>query len=68
MTLGKTFKLTERFSLKFEASAFNIFNHANFLLATAGGGAHNSLDDGLFGLAGGTLDGRDMQFGLKLLF
>jgi Carboxypeptidase regulatory-like domain len=68
MTLGKTFRLTERFNLKFEASAFNIFNRANFLLATAGGGAHNSLDDGLFGLAGGTLDGRDLQFGLKLLF
>jgi outer membrane receptor protein involved in Fe transport len=68
MTLGKTFKLTERFNLKFEASAFNVFNRANFLLAVAGGGAHNSLDDGLFGTAGGTLDGRDMQFGLKLLF
>lgn len=68
MTLGKTFRLTERFNLKFEASAFNIFNRANFLLAVAGGGAHNSLDDGLFGTAGGTLDGRDLQFGLKLLF
>ncbi|MGC1476435.1 MAG: carboxypeptidase regulatory-like domain-containing protein [Terriglobales bacterium] len=68
MALGKTFRITERFNLKFEASAFNIFNRANFLLAVAGGGAHNSLDDGLFGTAGGTLDGRDLQFGLKLLF
>jgi hypothetical protein len=68
MTLGKTFKLTERVNMKFEAQAFNIFNRANFLLATAGGGAHNSLDDPLFGEAGGTLDGRDLQFGLKFTF
>ncbi|HEY6304510.1 MAG TPA: carboxypeptidase regulatory-like domain-containing protein [Terriglobales bacterium] len=68
MTLGKNFKITERFNLKFEASAFNIFNRANFLLATAGGGANNSLDSGQFGKAGGTLDPRALQLGLKLLF
>jgi hypothetical protein len=68
MTLGKNFRLTERFNLKFEASAFNIFNRANFLLATTGGGANNSLDNPLFGEAAGTLDGRDLQLGLKLIF
>jgi hypothetical protein len=68
MTLGKVFKITERFNLKFEASAFNIFNRANFLLATAGGGANNSIDSPIFGEAGGTLDGRDLQLGLKLSF
>jgi len=68
MTLGKNFKVTERFNLKFEASAFNIFNRANFILATAGGGAHNSLDDPLFGEAGGTLNARNLQLGLKLTF
>lgn len=68
MTLVRNFKFTERINLKFEASAFNIFNRANFLLATAGGGAHNSLDDPQFGEAGGTLDGRDLQLGLKLTF
>ncbi|MGA2981750.1 MAG: TonB-dependent receptor [Terriglobales bacterium] len=68
MTLGKNFKLTERLNLKFEASAFNIFNRANFLIATAPLTAHNSLDDPAFGKAAGTLDGRDLQFGLKLLF
>ena len=68
MTLGKNFKLTERFNLKFEASAFNIFNRANFLLAVAGGAANNSLDSPIFGEAGGTLDGRDLQLGLKLIF
>ena len=39
LTLSKNFKLTERFNLKFDAAAFNVFNRANFLLATAGGGA-----------------------------
>jgi carboxypeptidase family protein len=68
MTLGKNFKITERFNLKFEAAAFNIFNRANFLLATAGGAANNSLDSGEFGKAGGTLDPRALQLGLKLLF
>jgi len=68
MTLGKNFKITERFNLKFEASAFNIFNRANFLLATAGGGANNSLDNPLFGEAAGTLNARNLQLGLKLAF
>lgn len=68
MTLGKNFKLTERFSLKFEAQAFNIFNRANFLLAATGGGAHNSLDDPAFGQAAATLNARNLQFGLKLSF
>jgi len=68
MTLSKTFKFTERVSLKFDAQAFNIFNHANFLLATAGGGAHNKLSDSAFGQAAGTLNARNMQFGLKLSF
>ncbi|MGO9542668.1 MAG: carboxypeptidase regulatory-like domain-containing protein [Terriglobales bacterium] len=68
MTLAKVFTLTERFHLKFEANAFNIFNRANFLLAVNGGGAHNSITDGLFGAAAGTLNARNMQFGLKLLF
>jgi hypothetical protein len=32
---GKTFKLTERMGLKFEANFFNIFNHPNFLAPDA---------------------------------
>lgn len=68
MTLSKTFKFTERVSLKFDANAFNIFNHTNFLLAHAGGYAHNKyyLDD--FGQADATLNPRQLQFGLKLSF
>jgi hypothetical protein len=68
MTLAKSFKFTERVNLKFEAAAFNIFNRANFVLATAGGGAHNHVTDGSFGKAAGTLNSRNMQIGLKLSF
>src|SRR5216684_2036634 len=72
LTLSKIFKLTERFNLRFDAAAFNVFNRTNFLLATAGGNGHNDVRDALFGAAGGTsLNGvgpRVMQFGLKLSF
>jgi hypothetical protein len=71
-TLSKTFKLTERFNLRFDAAAFNVFNHTTFVLATAAAGAHNDIRDGLFGKSGGTTVGnlgpRTMQFGLKLGF
>jgi hypothetical protein len=72
LTLSKNFRLTERFNLKFDAAAFNVFNHTNFVLATAGGGGHNEIHSGIFGKAGGTEVGsigpRTMQFGLKLSF
>src|SRR5260370_1038468 len=53
MTLSKIFKFTERVNLKFDANAFNIFNHTNFLLATAGGGAHNQPRFSNFGTPAG---------------
>ena len=68
MTLSKIFKFTERVNMKFEAQAFNIFNRANFLLATQGGGAHNKITDTAFGTAAGTLNARNLQLGLKLSF
>jgi outer membrane receptor for ferrienterochelin and colicin len=83
MTLSKTFKLTERVSMKFDANAFNVFNRANFILATSGGGANNKYASlapanvvggsnmqpiGDFGKAAGTLNAREMQFGLKFNF
>ena len=69
MSLAKNFKLTERFNLKFEASSFNIFNRANFLLSNGSPfSQHNPLEDPLFGKAGGTLNPRNMQVGLKLSF
>ncbi len=68
MTLGKSFKITEGTRLKFEWQAFNVFNRANFLLATSGGGAANHVTFANFGQAGGTLNPRQMQFDLKLSF
>jgi hypothetical protein len=68
MTLGKVFKLTERANLKFEWQAFNVFNRANFLLATSGGGAANHTTFSNFGQAAGTLNPRNMQFDVKLSF
>jgi hypothetical protein len=79
MTLSKTFKITERVNMKFDAAAFNVFNHTNFILATAGGGANNKyaafsgnagtlVPLGSFGQAAGTLNAREMQFGLKFSF
>jgi hypothetical protein len=68
MTLAKLFKFTERVNLKFEAQGFNVFNRANFLLATAGGAGNNDIRLGNFGKAGGTLNARNLQFGLKLTF
>jgi outer membrane receptor for ferrienterochelin and colicin len=68
MTLSKVFKITERVNMKFDANAFNVFNRANFILATAGGGAHNKYTDGNFGQAAGTLNARNLQFGVKFSF
>jgi len=69
MTLSKIFKITERVNMKFDANAFNVFNHTNFILATAGGGANNKpFQQPNFGQAAGTLRAREMQFGLKLSF
>jgi len=68
MTAAKNFKITEKFGLKFEVAAFNIFNRANFVLATAGGGAHNDTRSGVFGKAAGTNGARVMQAGAKISF
>jgi hypothetical protein len=83
MTMSKIFKITERVNLKFDANAFNVFNRANFILATAGGGANNKYaTSGIdpvtgitslqpvstFGMAAGTLNPREMQFGVKISF
>jgi outer membrane receptor protein involved in Fe transport len=68
MTLSKTFKFTERVNMKFDANGFNVFNHTNFVLATAGGNAHNKYTSANFGQAAGTLSQRVLQLGLKISF
>jgi hypothetical protein len=68
MTMGKIFKITERVNLKFEAQGFNVFNRANFILATPQASAHNKTTDPFFGQAASTLNPRQLQFGAKVSF
>ena len=68
MSLLKNIKITERVRLQFRSEFFNIFNHTNFVLASAGGNANNKVTSPVFGKAGGTLNSRNIQFGLKLTF
>ena len=68
MSLFKNFKFTERVNLQFRAEGFNVFNRANFLLPGANFAGHNRTNSPLFGVAAGTLNPRQMQFGLKLSF
>jgi hypothetical protein len=72
MSLFKNFKVTERVGLQFRAEGFNVFNHTNFVLATSGQASlettHNQFPLGNFGQAGGTLNPRNLQFGLKVSF
>ena len=68
MSLFKNFKFTERVNLQFRAEGFNVFNRANFLLPGANFAGHNRTNSPLFGVAAGTLNPRQLQFGLKLSF
>jgi hypothetical protein len=68
LSLTKNFKLTERFNMKFDASAFNVFNRTNFILATGGTANKNNIGSGNFGIAGGVLGQRTMQLGIKFSF
>jgi TonB dependent receptor len=68
LSLTKNFRLTERFNMKFDASAFNVFNRTNFELATGGTANKNNIASSNFGVAGGVIGQRTMQFGLKFSF
>jgi hypothetical protein len=72
MSLFKNFKVTERVGVQFRAEGFNVFNRTNFVLATSGQASlettHNQYPIGNFGQAGGTLNPRNLQFGLKVSF
>jgi len=72
MSLFKNFRITERVDLQFRAESFNTFNRTNFVLANSGQAGleitHNQFPVGNFGQAGGSLNARNLQFGLKLSF
>jgi hypothetical protein len=73
MSLFKNFKVTETVGLQFRVEGFNVFNHTNFVLANPGQPGtettHNQFPiNATFGQAGGTLNARNLQFGLKLSF
>ncbi len=79
MSISKDFRLTERFDLKFQMDAFNIFNHPalNFSNTQSGGGTcvASSPVTGTCGSNNGTINDiawgttmRQLQFGLHLFF
>jgi hypothetical protein len=79
MSISKDFRLTERFDLKFQMDAFNIFNHPalNFSQTQSGGGTcvASGPVTGACGSNNGTINDlafgttmRQLQFGLHLFF
>jgi Carboxypeptidase regulatory-like domain/TonB dependent receptor len=72
MSLFKNFRIGEKVGLQFRAEGFNVFNRTNFVLANSGQAGleitHNQFPVGNFGQAGGSLNARNLQFGLKLSF
>ncbi len=79
MSISKNFQITERFQLKFQMDAFNIFNHPalNFSNTQSGGGTcvASGPTTGTCGSNNGTIQDimwgttmRQLQFGLHLFF
>jgi len=70
MSLFKNTPITEQVSIQFRFEVFNIFNHPNFLLPSSATGANfaNQLTSSIFGASAGTLNARNIQFGLKILW
>ena len=62
MGLEKVFAITERLRLRFSAEFFNAFNHPNF------SPPNTTFGTPQFGTLTSAADGREIQFGLKLLF
>ena len=67
-SLFKTFAIKERFRVQFRAEAFNLTNTPTFFLPSATNAAL-TLGGATFGkLTSSSATGRQLQFGLKLLF
>jgi hypothetical protein len=77
LSLSRSFKVKERYTLQIRADAFNIMNHTNFVggFAPAGqpagatyGTLSNTLNSSNFGQVTGAYDPRILQFAMKFAF
>ena len=74
LAIGKSFRINERFSLKFRSEFYNLFNHSNYYVqsgssADLGGAAGPIIGKrGVNPAAGVPNERRFIQFALKLQF
>jgi len=68
LSLKKLFSFTERFKMEFRADAFNAWNHTQFHGDDNNGGIGLNVNGGNFGQVTSAFDGRQFQFGLKLMY
>jgi len=68
LSLKKLFSFTERFKMEFRADAFNAWNHTQFHGDDNNGGIGLNVGSGNFGQVTSAFDGRQFQFGLKLMY
>ena len=61
-SLRKSFRLTERFRVRFQADSTNLLNHANFRNLQA------KISNKQYGQVTQCGPARNLQFGLKLMF
>lgn len=67
-TVLKDTSITERLKVQFRAEFFNLFNHANFQAPNIDAGTSTILGGNSVILSQTATDGRDIQFGLKLVW
>jgi len=67
-TVIKDTRITERFRVQFRAEFFNLFNHPNFQAPNIDAGSSTILGGNSVTIGQTITDGRDIQFGLKLVF
>jgi hypothetical protein len=68
LSLKKNFAFTERFKMEFRADAFNAWNHTQFSGDANNGGIGVNVNGSSFGQVTKAFDGRQFQFGLKLMY
>jgi Carboxypeptidase regulatory-like domain len=70
ISINKTFRITETKSLEFRTEFLNAFNHANLTAPDTSCGEYSPgvACNTLLGITSGSLDGRNIQFGLKFHF